>query len=122
KRCEQKYQSSVTRKSSLGCGRDSGAAAFAKGGRASTVEDKARQVRSARGLPRNRAIINASAGRSLAEIRRLAQLARILVTGAAGFIGSAVCRGLAARGHVPIAGLRRPAAPSDAAEGLLLGD
>ncbi|HEX3537454.1 MAG TPA: NAD-dependent epimerase/dehydratase family protein [Stellaceae bacterium] len=49
-------------------------------------------------------------------------MARILVTGAAGFIGSALCRGLAARGHTPIAGLRRPAAPSDAAEGLLLGD
>ena len=49
-------------------------------------------------------------------------LARILVTGAAGFIGGSLCRGLAERGHRPVAGLRRPAAPSAAAEGLLLGD
>lgn len=49
-------------------------------------------------------------------------MARILVTGAAGFIGAALCRGLAARGHTPVAGLRRPAAPEAAAEGLLLGE
>ena len=49
-------------------------------------------------------------------------MARILVTGAAGFIGGAVCRGLAERGHRPVAGLRRPAPPSSTAEGLLLGD
>lgn len=49
-------------------------------------------------------------------------MARILVTGAAGFIGGALCRGLAARGHRAVAGLRRPAPPSDAAEGLVLGD
>lgn len=49
-------------------------------------------------------------------------MARILVTGAAGFIGAALCRGLAARGHQPVAGLRRPAAPSAAAEGVVLGD
>jgi len=49
-------------------------------------------------------------------------LARILVTGAAGFIGGTLCRGLAERGHHPVAGLRRPAPPSSAAEGLLLGD
>ena len=49
-------------------------------------------------------------------------MARILVTGAAGFIGTALCRGLAARGHQPIAGLRHPAPPSEAAEGLVLGN
>ena len=49
-------------------------------------------------------------------------MARILVTGAAGFIGSALCRGLAERGHRPVAGLRHPAPPSSTAEGLLLGD
>ena len=49
-------------------------------------------------------------------------MARILVTGAAGFIGSALCRGLAERGHQPVAGLRHPAPPSSTAEGLLLGD
>ena len=49
-------------------------------------------------------------------------MARILVTGAAGFIGSALCRGLAERGHRPIAGLRHPSPPSSTAEGLLLGD
>ena len=49
-------------------------------------------------------------------------MARILVTGAAGFIGAALCRGLTARGHQPVAGLRRPAAPSAAAEGVVLGD
>lgn len=49
-------------------------------------------------------------------------MARILVTGAAGFIGSALCRGLVERGHHPVAGLRRPSPPSSAAEGLVLGD
>ena len=49
-------------------------------------------------------------------------MARILVTGAAGFIGRALCRGLAERGHRPIAGLRDPAPPSSTAEGLLLGE
>ena len=49
-------------------------------------------------------------------------MARILVTGAAGFIGSALCRGLAERGHRPIAGLRSPVPPPSTAEGLLLGD
>ena len=49
-------------------------------------------------------------------------MARILVTGAAGFIGRALCRGLAARGHRPVAGLRRPEPPPSTAEGLLLGD
>lgn len=53
-------------------------------------------------------------------------MARILVTGAGGFIGRALCPGLAARGHRVIAGLRRiPAAgapPIEAAEPLVLGD
>jgi nucleoside-diphosphate-sugar epimerase len=49
-------------------------------------------------------------------------VARILVTGAAGFIGRALCRGLAERGHRAVAGLRRPVPPPSAAEGLLLGD
>jgi UDP-glucose 4-epimerase len=43
-------------------------------------------------------------------------LARILVTGAGGFIGSGLCRGLVARGHRVIAGLRR--VPGDPARGL----
>jgi nucleoside-diphosphate-sugar epimerase len=49
-------------------------------------------------------------------------VARILVTGAAGFIGGALCRGLGERGHRPIAGLRSPAPPPSTAEGLLLGE
>ena len=49
-------------------------------------------------------------------------MARILVTGAAGFIGRALCRGLAERGHRPVAGLRRPEPPPSTSEGLLLGD
>lgn len=49
-------------------------------------------------------------------------MARILVTGAAGFIGRALCRGLAERGHQPVAGLRRPEPPPSTAEGVLLGD
>jgi nucleoside-diphosphate-sugar epimerase len=38
-------------------------------------------------------------------------LARILVTGAAGFIGRALCRGLAARGHTVLGRTRHPAEP-----------
>ena len=49
-------------------------------------------------------------------------MARILVTGAAGFIGRALCGGLFERGHRPIAGLRRPEPPPSTAEGVLLGD
>ncbi len=50
-------------------------------------------------------------------------MARILVTGAGGFIGRALCPALAARRHHVVAGLRRPtpAAPIGA-ESLLLGD
>src|SRR5258707_12312938 len=54
--------------------------------------------------------------------RQRGTVARILVTGAAGFIGGALCRGLAERGHRPIAGLRHPTPPPSTAEGLLLGD
>jgi UDP-glucose 4-epimerase len=53
-------------------------------------------------------------------------VARILVTGAGGFIGRAVCRGLAARGHRVIAGLRgglSPGAPPiEGAEPRILGE
>lgn len=37
-----------------------------------------------------------------------ADVARILVTGAAGFVGAALCPALAERGHAVVAGLRRP--------------
>lgn len=53
-------------------------------------------------------------------------MARILVTGACGFIGRALCRGLAARGHQAIAGLRGglpPGAPPiEGAEPQILGE
>jgi nucleoside-diphosphate-sugar epimerase len=50
-------------------------------------------------------------------------LARILVTGAGGFIGRALCPALAARGHRVVAGLRRPAPEAvPGAESLLSGD
>jgi len=50
-------------------------------------------------------------------------VARILVTGAAGLIGTALCPALIARGHRVVAGLRRDAAlPPGAAEKVVLGD
>jgi nucleoside-diphosphate-sugar epimerase len=50
-------------------------------------------------------------------------LARILVTGAGGFIGRALCPALAARGHHVVAGLRRPEQASPiGAESLVLSD
>jgi UDP-N-acetyl-alpha-D-quinovosamine dehydrogenase len=53
-------------------------------------------------------------------------VARILVTGAGGFIGRALCPGLAARGHRVIAGLRRAPAsgtpPIAGAEPRILGE
>jgi nucleoside-diphosphate-sugar epimerase len=42
---------------------------------------------------------------------RIGGVARMLVTGAGGFIGRALCRGLAARGHQVIAGLRSSLPP-----------
>ena len=48
-------------------------------------------------------------------------MARILVTGAAGFIGTALCPVLAARGHQVVAGLRR-AAPPGGVPSVALGD
>ena len=53
-------------------------------------------------------------------------MARILVTGAGGFIGRALCSGLAARGHRVIAGLRRGlsqgAPPIEGGEPRILGE
>lgn len=49
-------------------------------------------------------------------------MARILVTGAGGFIGMALCPALAARGHRVVAGLRRAAPPAQGVEPLILGD
>jgi UDP-N-acetyl-alpha-D-quinovosamine dehydrogenase len=48
-------------------------------------------------------------------------VARILVTGAGGFIGAGLCPALAARGHQVVAGLRR-AAPVEGAEPIALGN
>lgn len=48
-------------------------------------------------------------------------MARILVTGAGGFIGRGLCPVLAGRGHAVIAGLRR-LVPVDAPETVVLGD
>jgi nucleoside-diphosphate-sugar epimerase len=49
-------------------------------------------------------------------------LARILVTGAAGFIGAALCRGLAARGHDVLGITRRPAEAIPGIEVRPIGD
>lgn len=50
-------------------------------------------------------------------------MARILVTGAGGFIGRALCPALAAAGHQVIAGLRRPPDPAPpGAEPRVIGD
>jgi UDP-N-acetyl-alpha-D-quinovosamine dehydrogenase len=79
-------------------------------------------------LPRGVALFNPLPARSLAENGRIGELsvARILVTGAGGFIGRGLCHGLAARGHRVTAGLRGalfPAAPPIAgAESRVLGE
>ena len=49
-------------------------------------------------------------------------VARILVTGAAGFIGTALCPALAARGHDVVAGLRRAGQTPEGTEPRVLGD
>jgi nucleoside-diphosphate-sugar epimerase len=49
-------------------------------------------------------------------------MARILVTGAAGFIGTALCPVLAARGHNVVAALRRPALAPSGVEARIVGD
>ena len=49
-------------------------------------------------------------------------VARILVTGAGGFIGGALCPALAAAGHRVVAGLRRASAMPDGIETAILGD
>lgn len=49
-------------------------------------------------------------------------MARILVTGAAGFIGAGLCPVLAERGHQVVAGLRRAGAAPAGAEPLVLGE
>ena len=47
---------------------------------------------------------------------------RILVTGAAGFIGGALCPALAARGHSIVGGLRRRGEPPEGTKPAVLGD
>jgi nucleoside-diphosphate-sugar epimerase len=49
-------------------------------------------------------------------------VARILVTGASGFIGTALCPVLLARGHQVVAGNRRATPTRGATEGLVVGD
>jgi nucleoside-diphosphate-sugar epimerase len=84
-------------------------------------------------LPRSVVLFNPLPRRSLAENGGISAtagregepgVARILVTGAGGFIGRALCPGLAARGHRVIAGLRRrpnSAISIEGAEPLVLG-
>src|SRR5205085_3290935 len=54
--------------------------------------------------------------------RRGGRLARILVTGAAGFIGRALCLGLVERGHAVLGLSRRPAEPIPDIELRAIGD
>jgi nucleoside-diphosphate-sugar epimerase len=73
-------------------------------------------------------LFNASAPRSLALSGRRprvgggSDLARILVTGAAGFIGAALCRGLLARGHDVLGITRGPAEAIPGIEVRPIGD
>jgi nucleoside-diphosphate-sugar epimerase len=78
-------------------------------------------------LPPYRHLCNAFAPRSPAQTSRRVRdrgrgLARILVTGAAGFIGRALCRGLAERGHTVLGRTRRPADPIPGVELRPIGD
>jgi nucleoside-diphosphate-sugar epimerase len=80
-------------------------------------------------LPRGAVLFNPLPTRSLAETPSNmgeAGVARILVTGAGGLIGRALCPGLAARGHRVIAGLRGGPVPGtppiDGAEPRILGE
>src|SRR5712691_11021153 len=80
------------------------------------------------GLPRGAALFNPLPARSLAENGRIGAsgVSRILVTGAGGFIGRALCRSLAGRGHRVIAGFRAGPAdespPIESAEPRILGE
>jgi nucleoside-diphosphate-sugar epimerase len=74
-------------------------------------------------LPSRVLLSNASPQRSLAEIPRAeAALARILVTGAAGFIGRPLCRLLVERGHAVLGVTRRPAEAIAGSEFVAIGD
>jgi len=86
-----------------------------------------RATRVALALFRDRRLFNAFAARWLAQLDRRfgrggSRLARILVTGAAGFIGRALCRGLVERGHEVLGWTRTPAEPIPGAELRPLGD
>src|SRR3984957_2886078 len=58
----------------------------------------------------------------MARPRRRNSVARILVTGAGGFIGAALCPALAARGHDVVAGLRRATQAPAGATPVVLGE
>jgi nucleoside-diphosphate-sugar epimerase len=59
-------------------------------------------------LSLNRPIFNAFRGQDASRNDGRTALARILVTGAAGFIGRALCRALVERGHDVVGATRRP--------------
>jgi nucleoside-diphosphate-sugar epimerase len=69
---------------------------------------------------------NASAAQPLAlfdaECGKERRVARILVTGAAGFIGGALCRALVARGHAVLGAIRGAAAPIAGVEFCAVGE
>ncbi|MGH7060447.1 MAG: NAD-dependent epimerase/dehydratase family protein, partial [Stellaceae bacterium] len=115
-RCEQKYQSSVTRKSSFG--RD--AADREDTGSGGSNRLAAAGVEKARVLSAHRVLFNASPAQSPAQSED--RLARILVTGAGGFIGRALCPALVRHGHVVYGLTRRPAQPIAGVELSAIGD
>ena len=116
-RCEQKYQSSVTRKRSFGRRPASGEVA----GRIELQATIRRQPDRGRKagplvLSRDHSLSNAFVPRIACTIgtrawQRRPTLARILVTGAAGFIGRGLCQELAGRGHAVLGATRGPAPP-----------